>query len=372
MANALMPAGSSEAVQSYVKRIRQRAAAGGRPLRFMEFCGTHTTAISRSGLRSLLDGAVELVAGPGCPVCVTSDWEIDRMLAYCEVPHVILTSYGDLIRVPGSRSSLAERRAEGADVRVVYSPLDAVKMATEEPNRPVIFLGVGFETTAPATALAIAEASRRGLTNFYVHSAHKATEPAIRSLLGQGGARLDGLLCPGHVSTIIGSDAFGFVPREFGLPAAVGGFEPLEILVALDYLVEAARGMRPAGLFNGYTRWVRPEGNQRALALLRETFEPCESPWRGLGVIPASGMGLRPAYRRFDAAAAFPAQVPQPSPRRGCRCGEVLRGELTPHQCPLFGKACTPSRPYGPCMVSSEGACAAFYRYNRDAAPTEV
>lgn len=369
MTEALSPATTGEALRLYVRRIRERAAAAGRSLRFMEFCGTHTTSISRSGLRGLLAGAVELVSGPGCPVCVTADWEIDRMLAYCDLPGAILTSYGDLIRVPGSRSSLAERRSTGADVRVVYSPMDAVNMAAAEPDRPVIFLGVGFETTAPATALAIAEAARQGLTNFFVHSAHKATEPAIRTLLGQGGARLDGLLCPGHVSAIVGAEAFRFLPEEYALPAAVGGFAPLDILVALDYLVETALGRRPAGLYNGYTRWVRPEGNRRALALLRETFQPCESPWRGLGLIPDSGMALRPAFRRFDAALAFPAQVPEPAPRRGCRCGEVLRGELAPPQCPLFGKACTPGRPYGPCMVSGEGACAAFYRYGGDAWP---
>ncbi|HEY8347035.1 MAG TPA: hydrogenase formation protein HypD [Symbiobacteriaceae bacterium] len=367
-----MPAEKGKLVRQYVERIRQRAAGGGRPLRLMEFCGTHTTAISRSGLRSLLAGTVELVSGPGCPVCVTSDWEIDRMLAYSDVPGVILTTYGDLMRVPGSHSSLAERRSEGTDIRVVYSPLDAVAMAEAEPDRPVIFLGVGFETTAPATALAIREADRRKLTNFFVHSAHKATVPAIRALLGQGGARLDGLLCPGHVSTVIGSEAFRFLPEEFGLPAAVGGFEPLDLVVALDYLVEAALGLRPVGLYNGYSRWVRPEGNERALALLRETFELREAQWRGLGTIPESGMGLRGEYRRFDAEVAFPATVPQPVPRKGCRCGDVLRGELIPSQCPLFSKVCTPSRPYGPCMVSGEGACAAFYRYGGEEAPVEV
>jgi len=348
---------------AWVERIRRKVTEAGRTVRLMEFCGTHTMAIARSGLRGLLRGAVDLVSGPGCPVCVTADWEIDRMLAYCTVPGAIVATYGDLLRVPGSRGSLARSRAEGADVRVVYSALDAVQMARENPDRPVIFLGVGFETTAPAAALAVKTAREEGLRNFCVHSAHKRTPPAMRALLAEGGLRLDGILCPGHVSTVLGSDAFAFLPAEYGVPAAVAGFEPLDILMAVDHLADAALGRRPADLWNGYTRWVRPEGNRRAQALLDEVFRPCDARWRGLGQLPESGLRLREAFAPFDAEVRFPAEVDEPHGRPGCRCGDVLRGALSPAGCPLFGRACTPERPVGPCMVSGEGACAAWYRY---------
>jgi len=353
---------------AWVARIRRKTAGAGRRVRLMEFCGTHTMAIARSGLRGLLRGAVALVSGPGCPVCVTADGEIDRMLAYCDVPGAIVATYGDLLRVPGSRTSLAGRRAEGADVRVVYSALDALQLAREVPDRPVIFLGVGFETTAPAVALAVKTAREQGLSNFYVHSAHKQTPAAMRALLPEGGKPaeqrgLDGILCPGHVSAVLGAEAFAFLPAEYGIPGAVAGFEPLDILLAVDYLVDAALGRRPAELWNGYRRWVRPEGNPRARALLSEVFCPGDARWRGLGMLPGSGFRLRPEFAAFDAEVRFPADVDEPAARRGCRCGDVLRGALAPNECPLFGVACRPERPAGPCMVSSEGACAAWYRY---------
>lgn len=343
-----------------VEQIRRKAT---RPLRFMEVCGTHTVAISRSGIRSLLAGVVDLVSGPGCPVCVTADAEIDRMLAYCDVPNAIVATYGDLIRVPGSSGSLASRRAEGADVRVVYSAMDAVALARANPARPVIFLGIGFETTAPAAALAITAAAEAGVSNFYVHSAHKLTPPAMRALLAGGGARLDGFLCPGHVSTVLGEEGFAFLASDHGLPAAIGGFEPLDILLAVDYLVDAALGAQPVRVFNAYSRWVRPSGNPAAREVIERTFEPCDARWRGLGTIPGSGLAFRPAFAQYDAAAAFPADIPEPPPRKGCRCGDVLRGEIKPPDCRLFGTACLPEHPLGPCMVSGEGACAAYHRY---------
>lgn len=350
----------AEAARRLVDRIRSKAT---RPLRFMEVCGTHTVAISRSGVRSLLAGVIDLVSGPGCPVCVTADWEIDRMLAYCDVPGAIVATYGDLVRVPGSRWSLAERRATGADVRVVYSAMDALTLARENPDRPVIFLGIGFETTAPAAALAIATAAEAGVRNFYVHSVHKLTPPAMRALLGSGGAKLDGFLCPGHVSTVLGEQGFAFLATEYGVPAAIAGFEPLDILLGVEYLTEAALGEQPVRIFNAYRRWVRPEGNPRARAMLDQTFRPCDARWRGLGTIPLSGLEFRPEYAAFDASVAFPAEVPEPPPRKGCRCGEVLRGEIKPADCKLFGSACMPAHPLGPCMVSGEGACAAYHRY---------
>lgn len=348
---------------AWVARIRRKVEEAGRPVRLMEFCGTHTMAIARSGLRGLLRGAVELVSGPGCPVCVTADGEIDRMLAYCDVPGAIVATYGDLLRVPGSRSSLARRRAEGADVRMVYSALDALELARENPDRPVIFLAVGFETTAPAAALAVQAAREEGLGNFFVHSAHKRTPAAMRALLEAGDLRLDGILCPGHVSAVLGAEAFAFLPAEYGVPAAVAGFEPLDILLAVDHLVDAALSLRPPDLWNGYARWVRPGGNRKAQALLEAVFRPCEASWRGLGLLPDSGFRLREEFAEFDAAIRFPAAVEEARGRPGCRCGDVLRGLLSPAECPLFGTGCRPDRPVGPCMVSSEGACAAWYRY---------
>lgn len=361
-----------EAARQWVARIRRKVEGGGRTIRLMEVCGTHTVAISRSGIRSLLAGAVDLVSGPGCPVCVTDDSEIDRMLAYCDVPGAIVTTYGDLLKVPGSSGSLAERRAAGADVRVVYSAMDAIAMAQAEPERPVIFLGIGFETTAPAAALALATAAEQSVRNFYVHSAHKLTPPAMRTLLSGGGAHLDGFICPGHVSTVLGEQGFAFLSEEYGMPSAIAGFEPLDILTAVDYLVDAAQGRRPPLLVNTYTRWVRPEGNPAARQAIARTFMPCDAPWRGLGAIPGSGLALRPEFAAFDADRAFPAELPPPGPRKGCRCGQVLRGDIRPTACGLFGTACRPDSPLGPCMVSSEGACAAYYRYGDGSEPAPV
>lgn len=360
------------AARPFIERIRRKVAEAGRPLRLMEVCGTHTVAISRSGLRSLLAGAVDLVSGPGCPVCVTADSEIDRMLAYCDLPGALVCTYGDLLRVPGSRGSLADRRAAGADVRVVYSVMDAVAMARAAPGRHVIFLGIGFETTAPAAALALATAAEAGVDNFFVHSAHKLTPPAMRALLAEGGAQIDGFLCPGHVSTVLGEEGFAFLAAEYGLPAAIAGFEPLDMLLAVDYLVDAALGRQPVRLANMYSRWVKRDGNPQARQVMAQTFEPCDAEWRGLGVIPGSGLALRAAYARFDATLAYPAVVPVPAPRKSCRCGQVLRGEIRPTGCGLFGKACVPEHPLGPCMVSSEGACAAYYRYDDERGPVEV
>lgn len=349
--------------QQFIQRIRAKVAKLGRPLRLMEVCGTHTVAISRSGIRSVLAGIVDLVSGPGCPVCVTSDQEIDRMLAYCDVPGAIICSYGDLLRVPGSATTLAKRRAAGADVRVVYSPLDAVEMAAAEPDRPVIFLGIGFETTTPAAGLALLAAQERGLTNFYLHSAHKLTPPAMRALIAGGGARLDGFICPGNVSTVLGEEGFAFLATEHGMPSAICGFEPLDILAGVDYILDARLARAPVVLKNTYSRFVPREGNPRARALIAQLFVPGDSPWRGLGTIPDSGLFLAPSFAQYDANVAFPAIVPEPAARRACRCGDVLRGEVLPPACPLFGKACVPEAPYGPCMVSFEGACAAYYRY---------
>jgi hydrogenase expression/formation protein HypD len=333
-----------------------------RPVRLMEFCGGHTHAILRFGIPSLLPPTVELRSGPGCPVCVTSATDLDRAILLSQVEDVILTTFGDMVRVPGSRSSLAQAKAEGADLQVVYSPLDALRIARQNPDRPVVFLGVGFETTAPMVGSAVLAAEREGVGNFYVFSTHKLTPPATRAILDAGEVRLSGIIGPGHVTTVIGSDGWRFLPDDYGIPCAVAGFEPLDILRAVLALVEMVEEGQP-DVSNVYARSVRPEGNVAALRALEQTFKVADVEWRGFGVVPASGLRLRDAYARFDAAHAFRVEVPPAREPPGCRCGDVLRGVLLPTDCPLFAQACTPQCPIGPCMVSAEGACAAYYRY---------
>ena len=348
-------------------RLDARGRSAEHPLRLMEVCGTHTMAIAAAGLRGLLPPWVKLISGPGCPVCVTDAGALDELLRLSMLPGVVIASYGDLLRVPGSRrgDTLAARRAAGARVQVVYSAMDAVELAAQNPQDQVIFLGVGFETTAPGTAVCILEAQQRGLENFSVLSLLKVTPPAVRAVLAGGGPGdpgVDGFLCPGHVATVIGADAFGFLPREYGVPAVVAGFEPPDLVQAVCDLCTLWSAGTP-GLVNDYPRAVRPGGNPAALAAMQQVFALRDDDWRGLGRIPASGLAVRPAYAAFDAAVRF-GFAPKPAPRQGgCRCGEVLRGLLEPQRCPLFGAVCTPADPVGPCMVSGEGSCAAAYKY---------
>jgi hydrogenase expression/formation protein HypD len=344
------------------KLLANIQAGSKQQVRFMEFCGGHTHAIFRHGLRQMLPSTVELRSGPGCPVCVTADADIDQTIALVSLPGVILATFGDMIRVPGSHGSLQAAKAEGADVRIVYSPLDALQIARENPARTVVFLGVGFETTAPGVAASVLEADAGGLGNFYLLSLHKLTPPATRAILDAGEVRLAGIIGPGHVTTIIGSRAWEFLPREYGVPCAVAGFEPLDILRAVAEMVEMVEAGRP-GVANTYSRGVRPEGNRTALGIMERVFELREADWRGLGRVPASGLALRPEYARFDAALAFPVEVGPTRGHSGCRCGDVLRGVLDPPECPLFRRVCTPAHPVGPCMVSAEGACSAWFKY---------
>lgn len=355
------------AARAVAQAIRERST---RPARLMEFCGGHTHAILRFGIPSLLPETVDLRSGPGCPVCVTSATDLDRAIALAQVPDVILTTFGDMVRVPGSGSgkdgepaSLAQAKAQGADVRVVYSPLDALDVAREFPTRPVIFLGVGFETTAPMVASAVAMAEDEGLENFSVFSTHKLTPPATRAILEAGEVGLDGILGPGHVTTVIGAEAWRFLPEGYGLPCAIAGFEPLDILRAVLALVEMVEEGE-LDVANTYTRSVRAEGNVGAQRALEQVFEVSDSVWRGFGTVPNSGLSLRDRFARFDAAREFPVEVPPAQEPPGCRCGEVLRGVLLPPECGLFARRCTPQTPVGPCMVSAEGACAAYYRYS--------
>ena len=332
--------------------------------RIMEVCGTHTMAIAKSGIRSLLPPHIHLLSGPGCPVCVTVQEDLDAVLDLAMEPGVILTGYGDMLRVPGSRrgDSLLRRRALGADVRIVYSPMDALSIAEAEPDRQVVFLGIGFETTAPGTAAAVLAAKERGLKNFTLLSMLKSVEPALRSLLAMEDFAIDGFLCPGHVATVVGEKGFRFLAKEYSLPGVIGGFEPEEVLLAV-YLLLKQISEGKAEIENAYPRAVKPDGNPLAMAMLNSVFTLSAARWRGLGEIPESGFTLKPEFSDFDAARRFAICPKAVTLQNGCRCGDVITGQLRPQGCPLFGKACTPEDPVGPCMVSSEGACAAAYKY---------
>jgi hydrogenase expression/formation protein HypD len=347
-----------------LSRIERRSR---RPIRLMEFCGGHTHAIMRYGLRSLLPPTVDLRSGPGCPVCVTANADLDRAIALSRVPGLILTTFGDMIRVPGSRESLQDAKASGADVRLVYSTLDALKIARENLSRPVVFLGVGFETTAPTVAAAILQAQAEGLENFSVLSLHKLTPPATRAILDSGEIALDGIIGPGHVTTIIGAGAWEFLPADYNIPVAVAGFEPLDILRAVADLVDMIEDEEPA-VSNSYARSVTQQGNPTAMQIMDRAFEGGAADWRGLGAVPASGLSIRPELVQFDAAHLYSVDPGPTKEHKGCLCGDVLRGTVTPPECPLFGKACTPIRPIGPCMVSAEGACAAYYQFGQEVA----
>ena len=333
-------------------------------IRLMEVCGTHTMSIAEAGIKSMLPKEVKLLSGPGCPVCVTPPQVIDAVLELSTEKDVIVTSYGDMLRVPGSKAgdSLLRRKALGARVETVYSPVDAVELALHNPDKQVVFLGVGFETTAPGTAAAVLTAQEKGAKNFSVWSMLKLVEPALRALIAMDGFNVDGFLCPGHVATIIGADGFGFLPQEYKLPAVIAGFEPEDILLAVYRLVKQLAEKSPR-LENEYTRAVSQEGNRLAQKILAQCFEPRFDIWRGLGGIEASGLGLREELKEFDAERRFRIKYASSEPPTACRCGEVITGRLSPERCPMFGKACTPEDPVGPCMVSSEGACAAAWKY---------
>ncbi|MBW2102204.1 MAG: hydrogenase formation protein HypD [Deltaproteobacteria bacterium] len=334
-----------------------------RHVRLMEICGTHTMAIFKHGIRSLLPETIELVSGPGCPVCVTATRDIDRAIALTRHPEVILATFGDMIRVPGSRSSFRNEMAQGADVRMVYSTFDALNIARENPDRKVVFLGIGFETTAPTVAASVKAAQAEGLSNFQVLSVHKCLPPAMDALLSGGDLAIDGFICPGHVTTIIGTEAYESVVRRFGVPCVVTGFEPLDILQGILMLVRQIEEGVPRVEIQ-YRRAVSPEGNRAALAVMEEVFEPYDAHWRGLGPIPRSGLDLREEFQERNAALAFDLDVPEVPEPPGCRCAEVLRGAVRPPECSLFRKACTPRNPIGPCMVSGEGTCAAYFKYH--------
>jgi hydrogenase expression/formation protein HypD len=349
--------------RALVARITE--LAGPDRFKLMEVCGGHTHTIYRHGLEHVLPPSVELVHGPGCPVCVIPMGRVDDAISLAKQPGVIFTSFGDMMRVPGSRGNLLQAKAEGADVRFVYSPLDALRLAVDHPDRQVVFFAVGFETTAPSTAITLCQARDRGVTNFSVFSNHVTIVPPIRAILESPDLRLDGFLGPGHVSTVIGQRPYRFVAEQYHKPLVTAGFEPLDILHAVAMLLAQIREGR-CQIENQYVRVVRDEGNPRALAILAEVFElRPHFEWRGLGFISQSALKLRPELARFDAEVRYELPGERVADPKACQCGEVLKGVIKPWECKVFGTACTPETPIGTCMVSSEGACAAYYNFGR-------
>ncbi|WP_442598298.1 hydrogenase formation protein HypD [Neobacillus sp. D3-1R] len=330
----------------------------------MEVCGSHTMALAKTGIKTRLKGHVQLIAGPGCPVCVTDQKSIDAMIQLSEGENRILCTFGDMMRVPGSKYTLMKAKTDGRDIRVVYSPLDSVKIAEENPNKEVIFLGIGFETTIPILALAVREAERKKLTNYSVWMTTKLVEPVIRALLDSGEVKLDGFLLPGHVSIVLGSNSYQYLVEDYHLPGIITGFEPVQLLSSIYKILQLLLENK-AEIINDYTFVVTNEGNLVAQSLLKEYLEPFDEEWRGMSAIPKSGLVLKEKYAQFDAKKRFKVSIGEPRKTK-CRCGEIIRGLITPEECVLFNKGCTPVNPIGPCMVSTEGTCAAHYRYMRE------
>lgn len=344
------------------RKIHEVSRSIGRPVRLMEVCGTHTVAIFRHGIRSLLPERLSLLSGPGCPVCVTSAGDIEAAIDLAKNRGVVLTTFGDMMRVPGRNQSLGEARAEGADVRVVYSPLDALGIAAENRDRDIVFFATGFETTSPLTAATVYEAEQRGTENFYLYSVHKLVPPALRALMSSGEVKVDGFILPGHVSTIIGSRPYGFLADEYKKPAVITGFKAQDILEGILMLLEQIVSGEP-GVQIQYTSVVREEGNPKALSMIRKVFETADAQWRGIGIIPQSGLRFGTEFSKRDAVKRFGIEPPQIEEPPACSCGDVLKGIKLPTACSLFGKRCRPETPVGACMVSTEGSCAAYYKY---------
>ena len=349
----------SELGKRLIDRIHHHST---KPIRLMEFCGGHTVAIFKHGIRQLLPQTIEMLSGPGCPICVTANIDLDKAIALAHLPNVIITTFGDMLRVPGSYSSLQLAKAEGSDIRIVYSAQDAVYIARDNPDKSVIFIGIGFETTAPTIAASILQAEQEGINNYYILCLHKLCPPIMKALLNLGEVRLSGIVCPGHVSAIIGSYPYQFIPDDYGIACVVSGFEPLDILLCVDMLVNQIE-TEQYKVEIAYRRGVKPEGNKQANLLMDTVFEVGEANWRGIGVVPLSGLRLRKKYERVDAEKNFDINPGPSREAKGCICGSILRGVSTPLDCKLFRHSCTPEHPLGPCMVSAEGSCATYYHY---------
>ena len=352
---------SKEIAEKYVESISQLAKKI-EHVRLMEVCGTHTVSIFRAGIRQLLPKNIELVSGPGCPVCVTADDYIDKAIEYSKLDDVTIATFGDMLKVPGSNSSLTEAQVEGADIRIVYSPLDSIEIAKQNPNRKVIFLAVGFETTAPTAAATVLSAKSQNVENLFMLSAQKLVPPALKMLLSDPEVNVDGFILPGHVAVVIGSNAFNFLASDYKMPGVVTGFEPLEILHSIHKLLTLIVSER-AEILNEYTSVVKSEGNIAAQSILRQVYEEVDADWRGIGPIKNSGLKINRNFANFDIEQILPLTIKAIGKKTACRCGEVLRGVINPTACPLFGKGCIPTHAIGPCMVSVEGVCAAWYKY---------
>jgi len=350
-------------IKRKLKEINKQAEKLPSPVYLMEVCGTHTMAIGRFGIRQALPKNIKLISGPGCPVCVTPDSYIDKAIYLSHLKDVIITTFGDMVKVPGTSSSLEKEKSEGRDIRIVYSPLEALAIAEETPHKNNIFLGVGFETTTPAVALAIKKADEEGIKNFYVLSGHKLIPPAMKTLMEDKDVKIDGFICPGHVSVIIGSKPYIAISEKYNVPSVITGFEPYDILEGILILIQKIVRGEYKDVVIQYKRVVRPEGNQKARKVMEDVFEVVDAEWRGIGVIKKSGLKIRKRYEGLDAESHFPVKVKEKRKRCGCICGDILKGKRQPTDCKMFGTICAPESPLGPCMVSSEGTCAAFYRY---------
>ncbi len=348
-------------ITTAIERCLERIPKGER-WQIMEVCGTHTMSIAKMGIRELLDPKLRLVSGPGCPVCVTSQGDVMRSLYLAKLPDVIITTFGDMMRVPADGRSLFDARAAGADVRIVYSPMDSLKVAADNPEKQVVFLAVGFETTIPAIAATVEAAARNGVDNFSILPMMKLVPPALRLLCEHPELKIDGFILPGHVSTIIGMKPYRFIVDEFGIPSVITGFTDVDVADSLLLLTEMIASGE-ARLDNSYTRAVHEDGNPAARDAISRIFESAPAFWRGIGNLDGSGLRLREKYGDFDALRRFSPPLDEPPEPSGCLCGHVILGKIIPPECPQFGEVCTPENPLGPCMVSSEGACAAYYKY---------
>lgn len=350
----------------YAKKLVEKLNnISSKKINIMEVCGTHTMAIFRYGIRDVLPSNVNLISGPGCPVCVTPQSYIDTAITLSQNKDVIIATFGDMMRVPGKKGSLSTQKAEGADVRVVYSPMDCLTMASQNPSKKIVFLSVGFETTAPMTAVTAIEAKKNDLKNLFFFTAHKIVPPVMEALVQDKELKIDGFLLPGHVCAIIGTKPFEFLSEGYNIPGVVTGFEPLDILQGLDTLLSLI-SKKDHRIENEYKRIVKTQGNPIALEYLDKAFDIVDSSWRGLGRIPKSGLEFNNEYEDFDALKHFKIDYEEYDGSPGCKCGEILKGKIKPTDCPLFKKLCTPENPVGSCMVSSEGTCAAYYRYHKD------
>lgn len=345
------------------KIIERIKSTSKKKIKLMEVCGTHTVSIFRSGIRSVLPKSISLLSGPGCPVCVTNQREIDIFIQLSKRDDVIVTTFGDLLKVPGTGSSLIKERADGNDIRIVYSAMDAVEIAKKTPDKNIVFLGVGFETTAPTIAASILAAKHEGIENFYVYSTHKLVPPALNALMNMDGVNIDGFILPGHVSVIIGTNGYRKFFNEYRIPSAITGFEPADILQSILTLVEQIESGNP-DLVNTYKRAVSLEGNRKAMQIMLDVFDVNDATWRGIGLIHESGLRIKDKFKKYNAEEKFVLSIPSSQPLRGCECGKILTGLISPPECPLYKKTCTPEYPVAPCMVSTEGTCAAFYRYS--------